>query len=121
MTRGAMMMVSAAAAAVLIAGTAAAISVVNATKTAPTSNTIELVADPGTHPAPTQNAAVDVPTMTASKAASRHVTSAPVADHTAGVTHPTASPAPSTQVTPVPVPDVSAGFPPRDDRDGHDD
>ncbi|MDO8733506.1 MAG: hypothetical protein Q7L55_13190 [Actinomycetota bacterium] len=53
MTRGAMMMISAATAGILMAGTAAAISVVNATETAPTSTTIDLIAEQVTIPVPT--------------------------------------------------------------------
>ena len=60
MTRGAMMMISAAAAGILIAGTAAAISVVNATETAPTSNTVELIGN-ASPPAATTPATQAVP------------------------------------------------------------
>ena len=99
MTRGAMMMISAAAAGILIAGTAAAISVVNATETSPTSNTIELIGNASPPPASTATA---------------HANPSPAVKD-AGVVQ-------TTPQTPQ-LPGAGDGnlLPRRDDRDGDDD
>ena len=53
MSRGTMMVITAATAGILIAGTSAAIAVVNATQTTPTSNSIVLLPDANAGELPT--------------------------------------------------------------------
>ena len=116
MSRGAMMMISAAAAGILIAGTAAAISVVNATATAPTSNSIELIspAVPVSDTTSTAPSAIPSPLPTVHKGGTRPIPRHPQSIRT--------SPESVAQLPPATTVTTDAPLPPLPhDHDGDDD
>lgn len=125
MTRGAMMMISAATAGILMAGTAAAISVVNATETAPTSHTIDLLAEQPplpvltpTAPAGQTRTSVAPITEQAGVGSKQPETSVPTRVKDPVVSPASASPSPSFQSD---EDELEYEFEHSDDRDGDDD